>query len=156
MRFLIICFLLIGSQCFSAPILEEIRSKFPFIENKEQAESYIKQLENTKDLSSQAYLAAMYFFKSKYVKFPTTKFKYFKKGKELLENLILNNPLNAELRYIRYIFQHQIPKFLGYYSAKSNDFEVIINSNFLKKKHLNNLLELRQISEEHKQKLLQL
>ncbi len=155
MRLLILLFLLFGAQSFETPIEEEIRSKFPYIKDKNEVENYISKLDGRKDVISQGYLASMYFFKSKYVKFPTTKFKFFKRGKELLNSLIEKNPKNIELRYIRYIFQHQIPKFLGYYNDKELDFN-ILSSSGLEKRELLILLKLNSISEEHSQKINQL
>ncbi len=155
MRLLILLFLLFGAQSFETPIEEEIRSKFPYIKDKNEVENYIRLLDGRKDVISQGYLASMYFFKSKYVKFPTTKFKFFKRGKELLNSLIEKNPKNIELRYIRYIFQHQIPKFLGYYNDKELDFN-ILSSSGLEKRELLILLKLNSISEEHSQKINQL
>lgn len=146
MRLLIVGFLLFGFQVFANPVLEEVRSKFPFINSKEQSNNYILLLEGKEDIISQGYLAAMYFFYSKYVKFPTTKFKYFKKGKVLLNRLIESNPANAELRYIRFIFQHQIPKFLGYNKHKDQDFMKLIKSNFLTKDKLKLLISLNNLS----------
>ncbi|MDV7187289.1 hypothetical protein R3X25_08360 [Lutibacter sp. TH_r2] len=156
MKFIITLFLFINIQSFASPILDQIRSKFPLIENKEEAENFIQKLENRKDVSSQGYLAAMYFFKSKYVKFPTTKYKYFKKGKNLLDLLIKKNPNVVELHYIRFIFQHQIPSFLNYNEDKIEDFKAIYKADFIKNRELKILLKLDKLSISHKQKINEL
>jgi len=127
MKLLIILFVTVFVFA-ETPLIEEVRGKFPYIENEEETDSYIEKLEEEKGALAEGYLAAMYFFKSRFVGFPTTKYKYFKKGKSMLDTAISSEPKNVELRYIRYIFQHQIPNFLGYDSNKEEDFEVIINS----------------------------
>lgn len=155
MKFIYIGFLLFGVQVFSSPVLEELRVKFPDIKTKKEANSYIFKLENKCDEISQGYLAAMYFFKAKYVKLPFTKFKYFKKGKDLLDGLILKFPKRIELRYIRYIFQHQIPRFLKYNSLKEKDFKFLIVGKLSKVK-IQTLLKLDGICNKHKEKFNQL
>lgn len=155
MPFVVFLLLLLGLSSYASPVVDEIREKFPYIESKVEVDSYISELSNNNTVSSQGYLAAMYFFKSKYANFPITKYKFFKKGKTLLNSLIQNNANNVELRYIRYIFQHQIPKFLGYHNNKIEDFKVL-DSSKLTKKELRLLLKLNNISEVHAQKIIQL
>lgn len=135
------------------PVVEEVRDKFPYIENEEETDSFIDKLEEEKGILAEGYLAAMYFFKSRFVGFPTTKYKYFKKGKSMLDAAISMEPNNVELRYIRFIFQHQIPSFLGYDTNKQEDFEVIINSEIIDEVFLLNLLELNDLSLNNKQQL---
>lgn len=102
--------------------IEEVRQNFWQVESIEKTEFYIDQLESEKSIEGQGYLAGMYFMKSRYAGFPLTKMKYFKKGKNLLDELIVTNPENIELRYLRLIMQYQIPEFLGYHENKESDF----------------------------------
>jgi len=143
--------------------LENVRNQFPTINSLEQTEKYLDELENEEDETLQGYFAAMYFMKSKYVKFPLTKLKYFKKGKLLLDELISNNQNNIEIRYIRYLLQSEIPDFLGYNNYLEEDFFHIIenveasnlNRNF-KLKMLQNILISKRITDQKEQKIKQL
>jgi len=45
---------------------------------------------------------------------PFTKYSHFQRGKERLEQAILHDPGNAELRYLRFLVQTNCPAFLGY------------------------------------------
>ncbi len=47
---------------------------------------------------------------------PYTKFKYFVKGKESLEQAIKKDPMNIEYRFLRLSVQLNTPDFLGYNS----------------------------------------
>lgn len=76
----------------------------------------------------QGYGACMYFMQAKLVKNPITKWSRFKKGKKVLEKLIENNPNNIELRYQRFLFQSEMPEFLGYHENKKDDYEFILST----------------------------
>lgn len=147
-----ILFLLINLNVTSS-VLENVRNNFPIIESLEQVERYLEALEKKEDLSSKGYFAAMLFMKSKFVKFPLTKFSYFKKGKSKLDGIIMEFPANIELRYIRFMLQSEMPNFLGYNNNIEEDFKLIINgmlssnnSNIFKVKMLNNMLLISNIT----------
>ena len=158
MKFIV--FLLVFKMFLPSPILDEVRLKFPDIDNIKQTDYYLEQLENIDGVEAQAYFAAMLFMKSKYVKFPITKYKYFKKGKLKLDKLIQTNPKNIEIRYIRYLFQNEIPKFLGYHNNIEEDYLIIINgietsnySNDFKCKVLNYMLLVENITIEKSKRI---
>ena len=125
MKLFLFCFLIVLPVSASS-IINEVRELFPIIKTVDEADILISKLQNETTPISKAYIAAMYFMKSKHVKFPLTKFKHFKKGKKMLDILIQEHPKNIEMRYIRFLFQHQIPKFLGYNENINEDFEVIM------------------------------
>ena len=58
---------------------------------------------------------------------PYTKFKYFVKGKESLEQAINKDPQNIEFRFLRLSVQLNTPEFLGYYSNINEDKLAIFN-----------------------------
>ena len=58
---------------------------------------------------------------------PYTKFKYFVKGKESLEQAIKKDPMNIEYRFLRLSVQLNTPDFLGYNSNISEDKLAIFN-----------------------------
>lgn len=154
-------FFLFGNQNSA---VDEVRNAFPEITSKEQANDFIKLLENNKTIAAKSYTAVMYFMKSKLVKFPLTKYSYFKKGKKQLDALIVSNKSNVEIRYLRFLLQSEMPKFLGYYKNLEADYLVIIKnieqSNLKKEfkiKMLTNMLLVNNLSKgksiEIKQKL---
>lgn len=148
---LFVFFLMMNS--LSVPVLDKVRNHFPAINSLEEAEFYLKLLENEKSPESKAYYAAMLFMKSKYVKFPLTKYKYFKKGKSFLDQLIQDNKPNVEMRYLRFVFQNEMPNFLNYNSNIQEDFLVItkgieksdLNREF-KHKMLKNMLLVKNVT----------
>ena len=109
-----------------ASVLDDVRNQFPKINSVEEAESYMKLLEKEKSPEAKAYYAAMLFMKAKYVKFPLSKYNNFKKGKSTLDKLIHENKLNVELRYLRFVFQNQLPAFLNYNANMEEDFLQIV------------------------------
>ena len=118
-----------------ASVLNDVRNLFPQINSMEEAEFQLKLLEKEKSPESKAYCAAMLFMKAKYVKFPLLKYNYFKKGKSALDQLIEENKSNVEFRYLRFVFQNEMPNFLNYNSNIQEDFLGIING--IEKSHLN-------------------
>ncbi|SNR73285.1 hypothetical protein SAMN06265371_11087 [Lutibacter agarilyticus] len=160
----ILLFLFISVFSFkTSPVVEEVRNQFPEISSEEQADNFIEQL--TKDASAEAksYIAAMNFMKSRFVKNPFTKLKYFKIGKKELDAVILNNPKNIEMRYIRYLMQKQIPGFLNYSDNIEEDFKLLstqlVESNYnntFKLKIINNMLLVSNLTDNEKEILTKL
>lgn len=111
---------------FSASVLDDVRNQFPQINSLEEAEFHIKLLDKEKSPEAKAYAAAMLFMKAKYAKFPLSKYSNFKKGKSTLDQLIQENKSNAEFRYLRFVFQNEMPSFLNYDANIEEDFSVIV------------------------------
>lgn len=140
----VLMFITIGN---SISEVEEVRNTFPKITSIEQANYFIRLLEKNETVEGKSYTAVMFFMKSKLVKFPITKYNYFKKGKKQLDSLINSNKNNVEIRYLRFLLQCEMPKFLGYHRNIEDDFLLIMNeiesSNLQKDfkiKMLNNML----------------
>lgn len=155
--------LLFGVLLISTSAIDEVRSQFPEIDSKEQAESFIELLKDNKSPEAKGYSAAMILMKSRYVIFPLTKLKYFKEGKKELNDVIKKNPKNVEIRYLRFSMQKQIPNFLGYHDNLNEDFNLIINDieistihHSLKDKILSNMLLLNNLTSNEKSKLTKL
>ena len=150
----LLCYLFLCILIIPSDVLEEVRSQFPDIRSEVQADLYIQKLENVpKSPASEAYIAAMFFMKSRFTTFPIRKYKYFKKGKLVLDKLVDKYPEMVEIRYIRYLLQHKVPKFLGYYEHRATDFEMIsikLTESDLpiqyKRKFLENMLQVSQNS----------
>ena len=143
--------------------LENVRNQFPYIESLDEANKFIDELEKDTSPEAKGYMAAMILMKSRYVKGPFTKLKYFKQGKKILDQDISENSSSIEIRYIRFLMQKQIPKFLGYNKNIEEDFKVIsdklLNSNLeitFKIKMLNTMLLVDNLSEIKKNKINQI
>tara|TARA_R110001583_G_scaffold111032_2_gene260078 strand:- start:11918 stop:12418 length:501 start_codon:yes stop_codon:yes gene_type:complete len=155
----LLLFIAIGN---SISEVEEVRNTFPKITSIEQVNYFIKLLEENETVEAKSYTAVMFFMKSKLVKFPLTKYKYFKKGKKQLDSLINSNKNNVEIRYLRFLLQSEMPKFLGYHRNIENDYLLIINgieSSNLKRdfkiKILNNMLLVSALSSEKLEQIKQ-
>ena len=66
------------------------------------------------------YLGCFYFIKSKFETNPIDKFYYFKKGKNLLEAAIHEDPKSIELIFLRYSIQKNLPRFLLYNNTEKD------------------------------------
>lgn len=108
--------------------IEEIRNNFLNISSIKEADNYINLLEKSDLKEANAYKAAMLLMKAKFAFFPFNKWSYFKNGSELLDSSIIANSKNVEMRYIRFLFQSEIPKFLGYHKNIEQDYNFIINN----------------------------
>lgn len=147
--------ILIMFNSLSSLVLDNVRNQFPNINSLEEAEFHMNLLEKEKGMESEAYYAAMLFMKAKYVKFPLTKYNNFKKGKAALDRLIQVNKTNVEFRYLRYIFQNELPNFLNYNSNIQEDYSVIakgieksdLNRQF-KHKILKNMLLVKGVTKD--------
>lgn len=58
---------------------------------------------------------------AKHTSNPFKKMNNFKSGKKQLETVIKDNPSNTELRFIRFVIQAYIPKYLGYNEQMDTD-----------------------------------
>lgn len=143
--------------------LEIVRDQFPYITSLDEANKFIEKLKNDSSPEAKGYTAAMVLMKSRYKKGPFSKLKFFKQGKKILDDDINENPEIIEIRYIRFLMQKQIPKFLGYNKNIEEDFNVIskkllesnLNKN-LKIKMLDTMLLVNGLSEINKNKIHQI
>ena len=94
-------------------------------ELKNALDQFIEDVKETNCKEAQPYLASAIMQKAKYAFFPTTKFRYFNQGKELLENFIQAYPNNLEARYVRVLVQRNIPSILGYKDKIESDITFI-------------------------------
>lgn len=108
--------------------IEDIRNNFLNVTTIKEADNYILILEKSNIKEAKAYKAAMLLLKAKFAFFPFNKWSYFKNGSELLDSTIATNSKNVEMRYIRFLFQSEIPKFLGYHKNIEQDYNFIINN----------------------------
>lgn len=90
----------------------------------ERCENDLRQYD---DALAIGYLGVIDMLKSKHYKFPTKKYKYFSSGSKQLDSAIVLSERNVELRYLRFIFQTELPSFLGYNDNREEDLDFIIS-----------------------------
>jgi hypothetical protein len=102
--------------------LNEVRNFFnrsPF--EKEKCDSLISAVEGKTDFLMLGYAAAGKMMSTKHMVNPFARMKPFNQGKDMLDKIIAENPAEPELRFLRYTFQQQVPRFLGYYRNIEED-----------------------------------
>ncbi|CAM1359973.1 conserved hypothetical protein [Tenacibaculum litoreum] len=95
--------------------------KYHNLTTKEAELAYIANYKNSKEVSIQGYVISLEMKQAKYKKMPWSKLKVFNTNKNKLEELILKNPNNIHLRYIRLVIQENTPGILGYTSSIKKD-----------------------------------
>jgi len=122
-------FLVFGFLSFfpNSEVIDELRINMEKDWSDGELEYYYERLsEESDEPVNLAYLGVVEFMLSKNASFPIKKFKYFNKGKEHINKAITNDTKDIELRYLRFLFQSEIPKFLGYHDNKEEDLNVFI------------------------------
>ena len=71
---------------------------------------------------------------------PFTKYKIFKNSTQKLDSLILLNPQNTEIRFLRYLVQLNCPKFLLYATHIDGDYKLIMSNMQSEPKELQNFI----------------
>jgi hypothetical protein len=90
--------------------------------------SLIKTHKTDGDAIIKGYKAMSYMLLSKNCWNPYNKFSYFKNGKELLEESIITDQNNVELRFLRLCIQQSLPSFLKYSDQINSDLEFLTNN----------------------------
>lgn len=85
---------------------------------------WLSSYNQTNNLMS-AYYGVNLILKSKYLKNPFKKIKYFEKGREILEDAIIKEPDNIELIFLRYTVQKNTPSILMYKKDIEEDYQSI-------------------------------
>ena len=85
---------------------------------------WLSNYNQTNNLMS-AYYGVNLILKSKYLKNPFKKIKYFEKGRDILEDAIIKEPDNIELIFLRYTVQKNTPSILMYNKDIEEDYQSI-------------------------------
>tara|TARA_B100000427_G_scaffold25580_1_gene18987 strand:- start:34 stop:408 length:375 start_codon:yes stop_codon:yes gene_type:complete len=101
--------------------------------NNKSCDSLIRLVNNQNTSLEKGYLGAGLMIKAKHEKKLHTKWQYFKKGKDKLEDAINTDPNSIELRKIRNHIQNNIPRFLNYKNNRKED-EVFIKKMSIEQK----------------------
>jgi hypothetical protein len=112
--------------------IEDIRDAYKTCnESKEKAEQFYeltqKGLQN-KGAIYQAYHGAALALKASFSWNPFSKISYFNKAKKMIDEAILSEPDNIELRMIRLSIQTNTPKIADYYKNLEEDKDYIFDN----------------------------
>lgn len=105
--------------------MSQVRSYYGNIQSEKELNGFIRLLESFKCNLARPYEASATMQKAQFAFAPWTKYKYFLKGKKMLEDFIRENPDNVDGRYVRFLVQSHAPFFLGYNSNLQEDARVI-------------------------------
>jgi len=97
-------------------------------DNQTLVEAQISELNQVSSNLRNAFLGTMIMKRAGIVSNPVYKLWLFKKGHELLEDAIKENPSNIEFRFLRLMIQENAPGFLGYNDSEEKDSEYIRNA----------------------------
>lgn len=109
-------------------VIDEARINYDkVIKDEVLCKKMILELEKVKNDSAVnlAYLGGFQTILAKHVFSPIEKLKTFKEGKKLIDEAVLKEPNNIEIRFIRLSVQKNAPDFLGYKSNVKEDEEFI-------------------------------
>jgi hypothetical protein len=97
--------------------------------NKELVNAQLAELKSLEPKNAQnAFLGSMIMKKAGLGGSPPTKLHLFKEGHKMLEAAILEDPNNAEFRFLRLMIQENAPGVLGYKNNEEKDCEIIRKS----------------------------
>jgi hypothetical protein len=93
------------------------------IYQEDKAKALLTDLKNIPSPSAiqKAYLGSTQMLMAKFTYLPNQKFSWFNTGKKNLEEAIAADPKQAEIIYLRYSIQLNVPSFLGYSQNKAAD-----------------------------------
>lgn len=112
----VLIFLLWTNSCLAQLSLPEQRQFYLEAgENSDDSDQFLAYMDKTDHQTPLmlAYYASAQAFLSKHAKWTVTKLKYIKLADKSFEQAIVMDSLDAEVRFLRFAVQHNIPKFLG-------------------------------------------
>lgn len=134
MRLLFIFFFLLPTFSINAQCSDIIKLREAYMLSKDNLESCIKLNNLTKYCNSRAepveysYNIISNIMKCNFVFNPFNKYKIFKKSTQKLDSLIILNPQQTEIRFLRYLVQLNCPKFLLYDTYIDVDYKLIMSN----------------------------
>ncbi|TKB97117.1 hypothetical protein [Pedobacter cryotolerans] len=156
MKFLAVLILMMVSNFFTMSDVEVATLRklyYEAAENKaavKKLSALLAKVNDNSDAILIGYRGATEMMEAKYAFNPVTKLSRFNKGKNYLEKAIKKEPKQAELRFIRFSIQTNLPSFLGYNDHIKIDKDVLINSivKIDDKQLKNNIIEYLIISKQ--------
>jgi hypothetical protein len=130
MKWIFICLLIMPHGKPETELsLSQLRSLYYAASQKaSEADRFYEMMKNadTKQPLLLGYKAMAEFMKCYHSYNPVNKLSYFYKGKGNLDQAISLDPGNAELRYLRFTVQTNVPSFLGYKEKIDEDKQFLI------------------------------
>ncbi|MES2446698.1 MAG: hypothetical protein V4546_05920 [Bacteroidota bacterium] len=156
MKFLAVLIFMMVSNFFTMSDVEVATLRklyYEAAENKtavKKLSALLAKVNDNSDAILIGYRGATEMMEAKYAFNPVTKLSRFNKGKNYLEKAIKKEPKQAELRFIRFSIQTNLPSFLGYNDHIKIDKDVLINSivKIDDKQLKNNIIEYLIISKQ--------
>jgi hypothetical protein len=153
---------MLSSFTTSSLSLTEVRDTYEkAVYNAQVANDLLEKLNSTNNNTLLGYKGTITMMMAKHVFSPYKKLNYFKTGKDILEQALQKEPLNIELRYLRFSIQSNSPKFLDYHSNLFNDKAFLlkevktINDADLKQRIIKFLLNSSEVNKTEKLTLQQ-
>lgn len=141
----LVIFSLVGLVCYGQSLdLESIRANYKkAVSDKKLCHTMIKGLSTGTESSVQlSYLGAYQMIWAKHISNPLSKLKTFNTGKKKIEDAVMAEPNNLEIRILRLSIQKNSPAFLGYHKNIEEDKKFIqANNKNITSTHLRNMLE---------------
>lgn len=141
----LVIFSLVGMACYGQSMdLESIRANYKkAVLDKKLCLTMIKGLSRgTESPVHLTYLGAFQMIWAKHVINPISKLKTFNMGKKKIEDAVMAEPNNLEIRILRLSVQKNSPAFLGYHKNVEEDQKFIqANNKNITSTHLRNMLE---------------
>ncbi len=128
--FVCVSFILNTICCFGQINVDKMRAEYATaVKDKKLCEANLKILESGANTATEkGYLAAYEILWAKHMGNPFSKLGQFKKGKKLLESVIIKYPDNIDLRFIRWSVQTHAPSFLNYSKDRLRDKEFLVHN----------------------------
>ncbi len=132
MKFFSAFLLILTSNIMFSQNLKEFRTLLQSGESSEKSAKDLIQKSEEAFLKSKepifaSFLAVGHFFMAKHVFSPFKKMSHFNEGKKIMDNAVLKDPKNVEIRLMRLSTQENAPKILGYTKNIEEDKKVIIS-----------------------------
>lgn len=131
MRLIWFLLLVCAATTASSVSMEEIRSLYLKSKKDEAScKALLKKVENInhdKEPVLAGYKGCATMIMAEHSYNPAKKLSFFHEGKDILDQAILNNSSNAELRFLRFTVQTNAPSFLGYNKSIENDKKFLLS-----------------------------
>ena len=137
-------FLILNCQISKSDDLNKIRKSYLNASlNKDSCKNFMLSLKKVKIEESpliEAYKISAELINIKYLKNPFKKFKLFNHYSKKLNLIINKNPLQIEIRFLRYLIQLNSPDFLFYNKNIEEDYNFINKNIFFENKDIQNFI----------------
>ena len=158
LSFSFIAFLFLGASV----IEKKIRSDFHAGKTtQEKLEKIIGNQSYENSPLTSAYKGLCETMMAEYVYLPTSKLKYFNRGKKKIDQAVSQDSGDPELRYIRMMVQLNAPSFLGYNGKIEEDLKIFIKNkeqfeggDQWLKTFANNLLQTKNLTAQQRNQLV--